>query len=62
MTMNLLKTCNNIEIVILMFQTLSIFSKTTNYARAKFQKPCENGTRISLCDTHCHTNIPYWFY
>ena len=40
MTMNLLKTAYNFEIVIPMFQTLSIFSKTTNYARAKFQKPC----------------------
>ena len=39
MTMNLLKTAYNFEIVIPMFQTLSIFSKTTNYARAKFQKP-----------------------
>jgi hypothetical protein len=38
--MNLLKTAYNFEIVIPMFQTLSIFSETTNYARAKFQKPC----------------------
>jgi len=37
--MNLLKTAYNFEIVILMFQTLSIFIKTINYARAKFQKP-----------------------
>ena len=40
MTMNLLKTSNILEIVIPMFQTLSIFSKTNNYGRAKFQKPC----------------------
>jgi hypothetical protein len=38
--MNLLKTAYNFEIVILMFQKLSNFSKTINYARAKFQKPC----------------------
>ena len=36
MTMNLLKTSNNLEIVILMFQTLSIFSETNNYGRSKF--------------------------
>jgi len=29
--MNLLKTAYNLEIVILMFQTLPIFSKTNNY-------------------------------
>lgn len=40
MTMNLLKTAYNLEIVIPMFQTLSIFSKKNNYGRAKFKKPC----------------------
>ncbi len=40
MTMNLLKTSNILEIVIPMFQTLSIFSKTNNHGRSKFQKPC----------------------
>lgn len=37
MTMNLLKTAYNFEIVIPMFQTLSIFSKINTYGRSKFK-------------------------
>ncbi len=38
MTMNLLKTSNILEIVIPMFQTLSIFSKIIQLCKSKISK------------------------